>query len=521
LGYLVEREVFFQNLFNMIPLVILIIDAQGRIMAINNAAKDFIDRHGGNTQYQDKLGGDVFHCIHRRDHYQGCTFGPFCTDCDLRTNGLEALKGNTIVRVRGKLTIENKTRPKTLHLLISSSPVDYAESRFAIVVVEDITEKLALEQEIFKAQKLESVGLLAGGIAHDFNNYLAAMLSNIQLAGLRLNRGLDIQHLLQKTEAVLIRATGLTQQLLALSKGGAPVKKIVDLKETIIDTSNFVLSGRKVSCKFKISDNLWLTEVDSNQIAQVITNLLINAIQAMPEGVIVIECENITLNSHNQFALRSGEYIKISITDQGYGISGENLAKIFDPFFTTKEEGSGLGLTVCYSIIRNHEGYIGVASSEGRGASFYFYLPAIRNLPQRIEINYGEDVSGKNEHGKILLMDDEKDIMAPLSEMLCEIGYEVDLAAEGAEAIDKYLKAQADGNPYDVVILDLTIPGGIGGEQTIKRLIEIDPKVKAIVSSGYSDNPVLANPRSFNFQETVIKPYRVEELRRILLKILN
>jgi signal transduction histidine kinase/CheY-like chemotaxis protein len=517
---LLEQEVFFQNLFQMIPLIIMMLDDQGRIIKINNAAREFIEENSGILEYQDLFGGDVFHCIHRHDHAQGCTHGSFCNECDVRLNSQQALKGNSIVRAKGTITIENNGKINNLHLLISTSPVDYLNQRYALVVIEDITEKIILEEEIFKAQKLESVGMLAGGIAHDFNNYLAGILSNIQLVGLRLKHGSDVQGLLKKTEDVIIRATGLTQQLLALSKGGAPVKKIVSLKDMIIDTVIFVLSGKEITCEFQIPDDLWSTEVDINQIAQVITNLLINASQAMPKGIITIQCENVVLGAPNPFLLKAGEYIKVTITDQGCGISKENQSKIFDPFFSTKEKGSGLGLTVCYSIIRNHQGYIGVESSEGNGATFYFYLPAI-SKPLFLKVNKAEDLHESGEQGKILFMDDEKNIALPLCEMLSEAGYEVKLVAEGSEVINEYQKAQEDGNPYDAVILDLTIPHGMGGEQTIQQLIKINPEVKAVVSSGYSDNPVLANPLRFHFKEVVIKPYKVEELRRILRKILG
>lgn len=506
---------FFRNLFNTIPLIIFILNAKGRIVEINDTARKFIDEHNGDPVYQGKLGGDAFNCFYSKDN--GCTLHSDCKDCDVRNNCWEALNGNSVIQAKGKIKIEDKT----IHLLISACQVQGINEKYAIIILEDITEKLLLEEEVFKTQKLESIGILAGGLAHDFNNYLAAMMANIQLASIRLGQGVDIEPILKKAEDVIIQAAGLTRQLLALSKGGTPVKKISSLKDLVIETSKFVLRGKRVSYTLNIPDDLWLAEIDSNQIAQVITNLLINASQSMLTGVITIDCENVILNPMVNVPLPYGEYVKISIKDQGCGIQEEDIYKIFDPFFTTKEEGTGLGLTVCYSIIRNHSGFIGVDSTLNQGTTFYFYLPAINIHQPFCLISDIDDFSDKGEHGKILLMDDEIDITIPLCEMLREVGYEVVLAKEGTEAIFKYIKAQKDGEPYDVVILDLTVPGGMSIERTIEQLMKINPDIKVIVSSGDSDNHILNDPCRYHFREGVMKPYRIEALRRILRKLIG
>ena len=411
-----------------------------------------------------------------------------------------------------------------VHLEIKATPLrnEYGDTLGVIETIRDITRQKELEAETIRMQKIESVGILAGGIAHDFNNYLAAILSNIQLAGLRLESGRDIRALLETVEGLVAKATGLTKQLLAFSKGGIPVKKIISLPELIHDTVKFVLRGSRASCECLIPDDLCQAEADAGQITQVLTNLLINASQAMPDGGnITVDCENTAWESLENLPLKPGEYVKIAVSDQGLGIPKENLVKIFDPYFTTKKQGNGLGLAVCYSIISNHDGYIGVESKPGVGSTFYFYLPAFRGADVAVETIGDEDLGGKDERGKILIMDDEKNIIIPVGQILQRVGYEVDLAGDGAEAITKYIKAQTDGEPYDAVILDLTVPGGMNGKRTIEQLLKISPEVRAIVCSGYSDDPVLANYKEFKFREVVLKPYKVEELRRVLYRVLH
>ncbi|TCL62392.1 PAS domain S-box-containing protein [Hydrogenispora ethanolica] len=411
-----------------------------------------------------------------------------------------------------------------VYLELKATPLrnEYGDTLGVIETIRDITRQKELEAETIRMQKIESVGILAGGIAHDFNNYLAAILSNIQLAGLRFENGRDIRPLLATVEGLVSKATGLTKQLLAFSKGGIPIKKITSLKELVLDTVEFVLRGSRVSCYCVIPEELRQAEVDPGQITQVLTNLLINASQAMPEGGnITVRCENTPWDSMDSLPIKPGEYVKVSVIDQGPGIPQENLAKIFDPYFTTKKQGNGLGLAVCYSIINNHGGYIGVESKAGSGSTFYFYLPAISELDAATEAVRDEDLDEAEEHGKILIMDDEKNITIPVSQILQRVGYEVDLASDGAEAITKYIKAQTEGEPYDAVILDLTVPGGMNGKRTIEQLLKISPNVRAIVCSGYSEDPVLAHYKDFNFRDVVLKPYKVEELRRVLYRVLH
>lgn len=386
-----------------------------------------------------------------------------------------------------------------------------------MLVFQDITKQRNMEDELLKTQKLESLGLLAGGIAHDFNNFLAAIMAGIQLSNIRLSKGLNIQKNLAEIEKIITQAANLTKQLLTFSKGGAPIKKTALIADLIKDTVDFTLHGSKLRCEFTMADDLWLAKVDEGQMSQVINNLVINAVQAMSEGgTIKIQVENVKLEARHVIPLPSGNYVKISIADQGSGIPEEYLPKIFDPYFTTKQNGNGLGLASSYAIIKKHNGYIAVQSELGEGTTFEIYLPASKRKAA-VQKQLPELVL--NGQGKILLMDDEASIRDATGEMLVEVGYEVALAADGAEAINLYCEALKLGLPFDVVITDLTIPGGIGGKELIATLLTIDPKVKAIISSGYSNDPVMADYREYGFGDLVTKPYKIEELHEKIHKL--
>ncbi|MBA7510319.1 Sensor histidine kinase RcsC [subsurface metagenome] len=386
-------------------------------------------------------------------------------------------------------------------------------------VTRDITERKKMEQEILKFSKLESVGILAGGIAHDFNNFLMAILGNISVAKMYTEPGDKISERLTEAEKASLRARDLTKQLLIFSLGGEPIKKILSIAEVIKDSTLFALRGSKVRCEFSLPADLWPVEVDEGQISQVINNLIINADQAMPEGGIIEVCaENITIDASYGFPVKEGEYIKISIKDQGVGIPEEYLTKIFDPYFTTKQKGSGLGLATTYSIIKNHQGYITLESKTRAGTTFYVYLPA---LPKEFLTKKGEEEKIFAGSGKILVVDDEKMVRDVTGNMLKLIGYEPESAGDGAEAVEVYKKAKESQQSFDAIILDLTIPGTMGGREIIKKLIEIDPEVKAIVCSGYSNDPVMANFREYGFSGFLVKPYRIKELNEILQRIIT
>ena len=381
----------------------------------------------------------------------------------------------------------------------------------------DVTERKRMEKEILKIRKLEALGILAGGIAHDFNNILTTILGNISMAKDQAAPKSEILELLTDTETASKRAQTLTKQLLTFAKGGMPVKETASMEDIIKESSLFVLRGSKSGCEFSIAEDLWPVEVDVGQISQVTNNIVINADQAMPEGgIIEVKADNLIIDEGNEWQLTPGRYIRMSVKDDGIGIAEKHLSKIFDPYFTTKQEGSGLGLATAYSIIRKHEGHIAVESQSGIGTAFYIYLPASEKAaPEKKEVKL---IKGQ---GRILVMDDEASLRKMVGRMLEKLGYEPEFSKDGAEAIQMVKEAKEAKKPYDAVILDLTIPGGMGGKEAIKSLLEIDPEVKAIVSSGYSDDPVLANFQEYGFKDMMPKPFEFQSLSKVLHEVLK
>ena len=403
----------------------------------------------------------------------------------------------------------------------SCAPIQDRESRLvgAVVVFRDIAEHRRTEEELRKTARLESIGILAGGLAHDFNNMLSAILGNISLAKMSLDPEDSVYKTLTKSENASMRARDLTQQLLTFSKGGAPVRETTSIADLISETVNFALGGSKSRGEISIRDNLWAVDIDRGQISEVLSNLIINADQAMPEGgVIEVKVENAVINLDEIPSLPEGRYVTISISDNGIGIPAKQLEKIFDPYFTTKQTGSGLGLTIVYSILRKHDGYITVDSEIGVGTEFLLYIPASDSDEPAGTKLIQEALSGE---GNILVMDDDKMVCDVAGGMLRHLGYNVDFAENGEEALEKYRGVMGSSESFDVVIMDLTIPGGMGGRNTIAMLLSMDPGAKAIVSSGYSEDPVMANYEKFGFYGCIKKPYRVAELGRILIEVMK
>jgi len=385
--------------------------------------------------------------------------------------------------------------------------------------VQDITERRLMEEELVKAQKLESVGVLAGGIAHDFNNILSSIRGNIDLATLDILPGGTAFAYLDKAMRACQHAANLTAQLLTFSRGGTPVKRPASIAKLIRDASDFALSGSNVRCELDLPDDSLAAEVDEGQINQVFHNLILNAVQAMPEGGnIRVRAEKVPSSTQVELPLEPGEYVMLSIQDHGSGIKKEHLRRIFDPYFTTKQTGSGLGLAVVHSIIDKHDGYVRVESKLGEGATFHVYLPAcaaelVRTRSLRDDIVTGE--------GRVLLMDDDEMVIDIAGEMLARLGYDAEFASNGSEVIELYEDARGSGAPFDAVILDLTIRGGMGGREVVGRLREIDPGVKAIASSGYSDDPVMADFEAHGFVGVIPKPYEMRSLSEMLKKAIE
>jgi len=404
----------------------------------------------------------------------------------------------------------------------TSSPIHDRDSNIVgvVLVFRDITERMKIEEELLKAQKLESIGVLAGGLAHDFNNLLTVMLGNISLSKVHLDTEDKIYARLSEAEKACFRARDLTKQLLTFSKGGAPVKKITSVINLLRESIDFTPYDPAVRYELSVEEELWPAEIDEGQIIQVIKNLLLNAEESMPDGgLIKISAQNITNEDRTVNPDHLGRYIKITIQDQGVGISEEHLSKIFDPYFTTKKGAGGLGLAVVYSIIRNHNGYVEVETDKGTGTKFHIYLQA---SVQELQIN--EDnlfVKPPVVKRKVLIMDDEEIVREASGEVLGMLGYEVDYAGDGKEAIQKYRSAKEAGEPFNLVIMDLTVPGGMGGKEALEGLRSIDPDVKAIVSSGYSNDPVMSDYRKYGFNGVVAKPYKIEELTKVVKAVME
>ncbi|MHA1669619.1 MAG: hybrid sensor histidine kinase/response regulator, partial [Promethearchaeota archaeon] len=390
------------------------------------------------------------------------------------------------------LILTNKYAKKK-EIAIKGNPIiDKSEKAIgSVIVIRDNEEKKKLEREILKTQKMESISILAGGIAHDFNNILTAILGNLSIAQMEVeDKASNLSKIIDQTIKATYRANKLTKQLLTFSKGGIPIKKTISIKELIEETTNFALRGSKSRSFIRISPDLWNVDIDEGQISQVINNVVINADQSMPNGGnVIVEAKNIVIEDNIEEPSLSGEsFIQISIMDQGVGIPDEYITKIFDPYFTTKQKGSGLGLSVCYSIMNNHGGKIRVDSVSGQGSIFYLILPAVSTKKQdNHEMKEKPLIKGKGR--TIIVMDDQDYIKKLLLKLLNRLGYNVIITSEGKEFLQVYRNRTQSQKEVSCVIMDLTISGGLGGKETIKNLREFDSDVKVIVSSGYSNDP--------------------------------
>jgi len=382
----------------------------------------------------------------------------------------------------------------------------------------------SFEEGLIKLEKVNSLGILAAGIAHDFNNILTIILGNVYIIKRYLNTSSSqaynkIHNKFLQIERLSLQAKDLNQQLMNFSKSGLPVKKNIYIKNLIKKTTNMVLSGSNNECKFSIPQDLWAVEVDEGQICEVINNLLINAEQAMPNGgTISVNATNVRVEASDENNIKQGKYVMIEIRDKGVGIPKENIEKIFEPYYTTKSEGTGLGLAASYSIITKHNGYINVKSEPSVGTSFYIYLRASEAEVIIDRIKYEKVLQGT---GKVLVMDDDKNIREISRLMLMELGYEVELCKNGEGAIEAYKDSIMGNSTFDAVILDLTVRGGMGGKETIAALLDIDINVNAIVVSGYSSDPVMVDCMEYGFKDCIKKPYTLEQLANVLYKVIN
>lgn len=388
-------------------------------------------------------------------------------------------------------------------------------------VISDISDHKKLEEELLRTQKLESLGILAGGIAHDFNNLLQGVFGYITMAKMNLLERERADIFLDKAEKAINMSVNLTGQLLTFSRGGNPLKKRIALHRVIENSVGFALSGSRSDCRIAIDKDLRYADADEGQIGQVIQNMVLNASEAMPEGgTVVVSATNVVIpKGINSLLPEGGWFVRIDIKDSGIGIPLEHQLNIFDPYFTTKQKGSGLGLATSYSIVRNHGGVIELESEPDKGSAFSIFLPAADSGEEK---TIPATVCSPTRKGRVLLMDDEEMVRNVAVEMMHALGHELTCAADGEDAIRAFVLAREAGRPFDVVILDLTVQGeGMGGEKTIRKLLAIEPKVKAVVSSGYADNPVVADYRSYGFTTCLNKPYTIDALKVMLNELLG
>jgi PAS domain S-box-containing protein len=505
-----KRE--WERTFDTVPDLIALIDDRFRIIRVN---RTMADRLG--ISPREAVGKPCHNLICLRSDPPA-----FCPHAGLLSDGKEHTAEPADYRTDG-------------FFIVSATPFHDGDGRLvgSVYVARDITdhkraeeERRRLEDRLQQAQRMESIGTLAGGVAHDFNNLLAGIMGYISLARFHAAQDSRMSDLLDKAEEVSLRSKELTQRLITFSKGGSPRKSRVSISRLIMDSASLILSGSNVRCDFSFPDDLWPVDVDEGQVRQVIGNLMQNAREAMPEGgVVTVRAENVTAREagipegHLQGEDR---YLAISIEDKGRGIPGENLQRIFDPYFTTKQmgphKGLGLGLTIAHSIVEKHDGRVEVESQAGKGTTFRIYLPASADLQGKGEASAPPvPVPGT----RILVMDDEEVIRDVVGHMLSRLGYEVTFACDGAEAIRIYEEAKASGRHIGGAILDLTIPGGMGGRETIRKLREIDPEVRAAVSTGYSDETILSDYREYGFRGVLPKPYKIDDLRRVLQELLS
>ena len=389
-----------------------------------------------------------------------------------------------------------------------------------VLVFRDVTDENRMEEEILKARKLESIGVLAGGIAHDFNNILMAVLGGVSLARAQTPETTEIYTLLTDVLKAGRRARDLTQQLLTFAKGGDPVTRSASVAEVIQESAGFVLHGSRVRCDIMASPSLWPAEIDASQISQVVQNLILNSVQAMPEGgVIRIEAANYEIFPHEvgRLPLKEDRYVKLSFHDDGPGLGDGVIDKVFDPFFTTKETGSGLGLATTHSIITKHDGYIQAGTSPMGGACFTIYLPASNLEPEAQEspmetVGFGRPL-------RVLVMDDEALVREVVEGLLTRMGHDVELAAGGEEAVSLWRKRCQGPYPYDLVIMDLTVAGAMGGLEAAQQILAVSPDANLVVSSGYSNDPVMADYKAHGFCSAIVKPYTFSDLNEVVTAI--
>lgn len=506
--HLRESRDYADNVIKSISDALIVTDAKGKIGLVNQATVELL----GYTE--EEILGTPIRLLMDEERSESLVATSL-----LNENGMKDLLGKGFV---GNLEVQYVAKHgKKISMILSAAVMRTTDRKVSNIVWigKDITERKKSEESLRTLQKLESLGVMAGGIAHDFNNIMTGILGNLSLAKEEVNGGTEIRELIVESQNACMSAKGLTKQLLTFAKGGNPVINIAEVGSILKESCTFAARGSKAKCRFRIDKDLLSVKVDRDQIAQVFQNLVINASQSMLEGGrITISASNVHLTAEAIATLEPGPYIRIQVVDAGIGMSEEILPRIFDPYFSTKGSGRGLGLATCHSIIVKHQGHMEAMSQAGQGTTFTVYLPATAAVEVSSEI---EPVVTGTATGRVLIMDDDPLVSRTFARILKRLGSDCEIVNDGETALAAFTRAQLSETPFDLVVMDLTIPGGMGGRDAAKRLKERYPDAKAIVSSGYSNDPVMANYSAYGFEGMLTKPYRVEEVAKVLNELLG
>lgn len=495
-----EHILLLDSVLDAIPDLIGIQDLDHRIIRYNQAGYDFLD-----ISPEEAIGKCCYQLIGRNEPCRPCA----------TAKAIETKKPAHVERYFDGLK---------LWLDCRSYPVldDKGTILYIVEHLRDITSRKTMEAEALRAQKLESLGTLAGGIAHDFNNILTAILGNISCARMELAADSETTRDLAEAERACLQAKNLTQQLLTFSRGGQPVKNSLRAENLVREATKLALSGSNCRAEFSFAPGLWTIEADPGQLHQAISNIVLNAAQAMPQGgTILVSAVNTTIDEESESALPPGNYVEVAIRDEGSGIPPQYLEKVFDPYFTTRPTGTGLGLATAYSIVKNHGGALGLESSEGNGTTAFLHFPATRSLGPGGKPGQGNPRKAGGGRGRILVMDDDARVREVVERMLQHLGYEVSAVSDGKDAIEDFRRRLAEGNPYAAVILDLTVPGGMGGKEALRKIRKLSASIPVVVSSGYSTEGTMSRFAEEGFTGVLAKPYRLNELAEVLSDCLS
>ncbi len=502
---LAKRREYLEAVLESAPDAIVTLDHQHRIMDWNSGAVELFG--------------------YSREEVTGRNIDDLITGPEVNTEARNytetVLSGKKVPPVE---TVRYRKDGDPVSVLLAGAPIIVeGELMGVIAVYTDITERKLYEAELLKTRRLESVGTLAGGIAHDFNNLLSGIFGNISLISAHIPEDSPARPYLESVENAMGQAVGLTHQLLTFARGSHPVLEPLDTASVLRDSVQFNLAGSTVRPLFQLPEDIRMVRADARQIGEVISNLVVNAKAAMPDGGdLQISAENVSPDRAVEAGLDSGMYVRIDITDQGTGIGEEHMDRIFEPFYSTRENGSGLGLAVVHSIVSKHAGSIRVSSTPGSGTTFSVFLPALeREVSANATLSEEESSENGGRSARILVMDDEEYILEVAANMLETMGHRPDTATDGARAVDMYRQAVESSIGYEMVILDLTVPGEMGGKEAAREILKIDGEAVLVVSSGYSNAPIMGDYRSHGFSGVLAKPYTLREMRKLINSLID